>query len=65
MVMVQVAALPLQAPPQPLKTLPLTGLAVSTTTAPLVKEATQVAPQSMPAGLDVIAPLPLTLTLSA
>ena len=46
----QVEAVPLHAPPQPVKLEPLLGAAVSVTLEPDAKLAVQVAPQSMPAG---------------
>jgi hypothetical protein len=50
---------PLQPPPlQPVNADPALGVAVSVTTVPLTKSAAQVAPQSMPVGLLVTAPLP-------
>lgn len=58
MVTVQVPA-PLQSPLQPTNTEPLAGVAVSVTTAPLWKDAVQVAPQSMPGGLLVTVPEPV------
>src|SRR5947199_10758680 len=52
-------AVPVQLPPlQPVKTDPAAGVAVSVTTVPLVKEAEQVAPQSIPAGVPVTVPKP-------
>jgi hypothetical protein len=56
---VQVAAVPLQAPVQPVNVEPAAAAAVSVTVAPFVKPAPQVAPQAMPAGLLVTVPLPL------
>src|SRR5881628_1809006 len=51
---------PEQPPPlQPLKVEPAAGAAVSVTAVPLVKLAVQVAPQVMPAGALVTAPLPV------
>ena len=46
----QVEAVPLHAPPQPVKLEPLSGAAVKVTLEPDAKLAVQVAPQSMPAG---------------
>jgi len=51
-------ALPLQAPLQPVKLLPASGVAVRLTEVPLLKLALQVAPQLMPAGLLVTLPAP-------
>ncbi len=48
-----VAAVPVQAPDQPVKVESLAGVAVSVTSVPAAKEYEQVAPQAMPAGLDV------------
>ena len=47
-----------QSPLQPMKVLPVSGVAVSVTIVLKVKPAPQVAPQSMPAGADVTAPEP-------
>ena len=55
---VQVGALPVQAPPQPAKVEPVVGVAVRVTLAPLAKLATQAAPQLMPAGLLATVPRP-------
>ena len=63
MVTVQVLALPAQAPPQPLKLLPLAGSAVRVTTVAALKLAAQLPLQRMPAGLELTVPAPLTLTL--
>jgi hypothetical protein len=57
------SAVPEQAPPQPAKVAPAEGAAVSVTA--WLKEAEQVAPQSMPAGAEVTLPSPETCTLSA
>src|SRR5207249_2833101 len=60
MVTVQVLV-PEQPPPlQPLNTDPLAGTAVKVTCVPLANEALHVAPQSMPAGLLLTAPPPLS-----
>src|SRR6266566_3828848 len=45
-------------PLQPLKIEPVAGVAMSVTTVPLSNAAEQVAPQSIPGGLDVTVPLP-------
>src|SRR5947209_11502856 len=50
---------PVQPPPlQPVNVEPAAGAAVRVTTVPVVKEVEQVAPQEMPAGTLVTAPLP-------
>ena len=54
----QVNAVPVQAPLQPAKLEPEVGVAVRVTTAFCVKDALQVAPQSMPAGLLETVPVP-------
>jgi hypothetical protein len=54
--------LPEQAPPQPWKVAPLAGVAVRVTEVPLAKLAEQVLPQLIPVGLELTAPLPVTLT---
>ena len=50
---------PVQAPDQPEKVDPADGEAVSVTEVPELYEAVQVAPQEMPAGLEVTVPLPV------
>jgi hypothetical protein len=55
--------LPLQAPPQLLKTQPAAGVGVRVTGDPPVKTWLQVDGQLMPAGLLATVPLPLTLTV--
>ena len=50
--------MPVQAPPQPAKLEPKAGVAVRVTTAFWVKDALQVAPQLMPAGLLETVPVP-------
>ena len=55
---------PLQAPLQPVKLEPAAGVAVSVTTVSSKKLAAHVAPQLMPAGLLVIAPLPVPARLT-
>src|SRR5882672_11752945 len=56
---------PLQAPVQPLKLWPLSGVALSVTCVPSVKKAGQVAAwQSMPAGVDLTVPCPVIATVS-
>jgi len=53
---------PVQPPPlQPAKTEPVLGVAVSTTTVPLVKLAVQLAPQLMSPGVPVTVPVPSPL----
>jgi hypothetical protein len=46
------------APDQPLNDEPVAGLAVNVTTVPLLKVVEHVAPQLIPAGLEVTVPLP-------
>jgi hypothetical protein len=55
---------PLHTPPQPLKTAPWAGVAVSVTCVPLPKLELHVAPQVMPDGELVTVPLPNRLTES-
>lgn len=50
---------PLQAPPQPTKVEPESGIAWRVTMLPLVKLAPHVVPQLMPAGLEATIPVPL------
>jgi len=57
-VTVQVVAVPVQAPLQPVKVEPAPGAAVSVTGVPVVYDAEQVVPQLMPAGLPVTVPAP-------
>lgn len=59
---VQVAAVPAQSPPQPLKTRPVSAVAVSVTEASGANRLLQLAPQSMPAGTETTRPPPLTET---
>ena len=47
------------APDHPVKSEPVAGVAVKVTNVPYVNELEQVAPQVMPAGLDVMLPLPV------
>jgi hypothetical protein len=54
---VQVVPLVVSQPCQPMKMERKPGVAVSVTTAPLLKSAEQVDPQSIPVGLDVTVPL--------
>lgn len=56
--------LPLQAPPQPVKTQPAAGAGFSVTLVPVSNEAEHVGAQEMPAGLDVTEPEPLVVTVS-
>ena len=58
-VSVQVAALPLQAPLQPMNVDPGAATAVSVTLVPFANVVSQMAPQSMLAGLLVTEPLPV------
>src|SRR5439155_20910520 len=51
---------PLQAPPHPSNRKPLAGAAVRETEVPSSNEAAQTWPQSMPAGVDWMAPWPFT-----
>src|SRR5436190_8648968 len=53
--------LPVHAPDQPPKVDPDAGAALSVTVVPMEKLAAHVEPQLMPAGVDVIVPLPLPL----
>lgn len=53
------ALVPEHAPPQPLKTDPVAGDAVSVTLRPNGKSSVQSAPQLMPLGVDVTVPVPL------
>src|SRR5258708_6997295 len=63
MVNVQVVPFAVSQPCQPVKIAKRSDLAVSVTTAPLLKSAEQVDPQSMPAGLDVTVPPAIRLFL--
>jgi hypothetical protein len=56
---VRLPSLQSASPVQPAKREPDAGVAVSVTPCPEVNEAPQVAPQLMPAGLDVTAPVPV------
>ena len=56
MATVQPAAVPVQAPVHPPKSVPAGALAVRVTEAPLAKAASQVVPQLMPAGLELTEP---------
>ena len=53
------APVPLQAPPQPAKVEPESGVADILTTVPLAKLPEQVVPQEIPAGELVIVPVPV------
>jgi hypothetical protein len=53
------------APLQPPKMDPPSGVAVSVTTVPLANEAAHVAPQLIPAGLEVTVPVPAPVLLTA
>ena len=57
-VTVQLVVVPVQAPDQPANTDPAEGDSVSVTIVPDVKSAEQVAPQSIPGGLETIEPAP-------
>ena len=57
-VTVQVVALPVHAPNQPPKVVPVAGAAVRVTWVLVAKLALQVAPQSIPAGELVMVPVP-------
>lgn len=59
------AALPLQAPPQPVNVNPVPAVAVNVTWVPLVKVAVQVGPQLIPDGLLATVPVPVTATVRA
>ena len=59
MLTMQLLAEPVQAPPQPLKALPVVGCAVSVTAVPAVKLAEQVLPQLMPEGELETVPMPV------
>src|SRR5207247_46702 len=57
---------PKQPPPlQPVKVEPVAGVAVSVTKVPLSNEAEQVAPQSIPGGLEVTVSLPVPARITA
>jgi hypothetical protein len=62
-VSVQVGCEPVQAPVQPVNTLPALAAAVSVTWVPSAKSAWHVAPHAMPAGADVIVPAPFLVTV--
>jgi hypothetical protein len=57
-VTVQVAAVPVQAPLQPVNADPVAAVALRVTAVPTGKAAKQVSPQRMPAGLLVTVPVP-------
>ena len=67
MVTVQVEAVPLQAPPHPVKPEPPEAVAVSVTVLPAGYSCEQSDPQAMPAGLLVTVPdpLPALVTVSS
>jgi hypothetical protein len=58
-VTVQVGPVPLHAPDQPVKVLPLSGVADRVTEVPQGNDALHVAPQEMPAGAETTVPLPV------
>ncbi len=60
-VTVQVVDVPVQAPLQPAKVEPPFGVAVRATSVPLLNEAVQVGPQSIPAGEEITVPPPVPL----
>jgi hypothetical protein len=66
MVKVQVVDVPAkaQSPPQPVKTDPVSGVAVRVTEEPFAKLALHVAPQSIPAGLEETIPVPLPVLVT-
>ena len=59
------AAVPAQAPLQPVKVDPVPAAAVMVTLVPKAKLALQVAPQSTPAGVEVTVPVPVPIGLEA
>jgi hypothetical protein len=54
---------PVQAPLQPAKVKPVAGVALKAMLVPPVKLALQVAPQSIPLGLEATVPLPVLVTV--
>jgi hypothetical protein len=63
MVTLQLVPLVLLQPDQPPKVDPLTAAAVSVTVLPVLKEAVQLLPQLIPAGLLVTVPVPAPVLL--
>ena len=59
------APVPVQAPLQPAKVAPGSAVGVRLTTVPWLKLAEQVAPQLIPAGLEVTVPPPVLVTVRA
>jgi hypothetical protein len=59
MVTLQGVLIPVQAPLQPVKVEPALGVALKLTVLPEAKLALHVAPQSIPAGVEVTVPLPM------
>src|SRR5512138_518394 len=57
------APMPLQAPRQPANTEPGSGVPTRSTASPRGNDASQVAPQAMPSGVDVTVPAPLPALL--
>ena len=64
-VTVHVAEVPVHAPPQPVKVVVPSGVAVSVTVVPASKTAEHAAPQKMSPGADVTVPAPVRFTVSA
>jgi hypothetical protein len=58
------AAVPVQAPLQPLKVVPVAGVAINVTFEPTANGAQQLLVQLMPEGVEVTVPEPVTATLS-
>jgi hypothetical protein len=64
-VTVHVRLVPVQAPPQRVKEDEASGVAVSVTVVPTLKDALQAAPQSMPAGVELTVPPPFPVVATA
>lgn len=60
----QVGVVPLQAPPQVVKTLPAVGVAVRIILLSAMKVALQLVPQAMPEGEELIVPAPLVVVVN-